>query len=494
MCSYSRSHNRCKIPKLLTVYFKSSGLAAKAFDTLNALGLTMSQKSAYDAIKGLCDRLQKQLHNDIETYPWFGTHDNINLPFRVYEQRLHNQSHFDSGTAATIIIVKDPTAVRPDLQAFQRQRALGAKNPITYRDILKLERDAAPRLRVRTVHRVLRFLIDSPDFDFDSYEHKKDKVFDGPASRHQIPVGAQHRTTQYMLNTVHIEEASYDGNDRVLAEWRKQLGFDTPEKEKELASKLLLWVGDQLTVSRLRGLKKFRCMDLNSFDRMDFLVPIFGWFHALLAVQHSLHNQYYGTRTSLGLQHAFDNLKRKGLHAPSVQGDFFYHFQDALYHIAEAHFRDLFSIVGKVNDLKDLRSRTPQELYDIAVAIVTDYASSAAMMKIAPEKFVKDKKKNSKLGKAAPNSTVYTGDDLLYQTTQFLRDILTYIDLDESISAGDVGRMQDLLPRLLFRFAGGRNKNYTIEILELLQGLHREWPDDLKCVFSVSTLSAHLLF
>ena len=235
MCSYSRSHNRCKIPKLLTVYFKSSGLAAKAFDTLNALGLTMCQKSAYDVIDSLCDRVWKQLHNNIETHPWFGAVDNINLPFRVYEQRLHNQSHFDSGTAATIILIKDPSAVKPDLQAFQRQRALGAKNPITYKDILKLEQDAAPRLRERAIHCVLHFLIDSPDFHFDTYDHKQDKIFDGPAPCQPIPVDTQHRTMQYMLNTVHIEEASYDGNDRVLAEWWKQLRLHSPERQKERA-------------------------------------------------------------------------------------------------------------------------------------------------------------------------------------------------------------------------------------------------------------------
>jgi hypothetical protein len=36
------------------------------------------------------------------------------------------------------------------------------------------------------------------------------------------------------------------------------------------------------------------------------------------------------------------------------------------------------------------------------------------------------------------------------------------------------------LPRLLFRFIGGGNSNYAKEILELLQGLEKEWPEDLK--------------
>ena len=59
-------------------------------------------------------------------------------------------------------------------------------------------------------------------------------------------------------------------------------------------------------------------------------------------------------------------------------------------------------------------------------------------------------------------------------------DLLDYIHLDDAIGSGDVGSIQDMIPRLLFRFAGRKNKNYAIEMLELLQGLQREWPDDLK--------------
>src|SRR6266487_915784 len=99
MASLSRSHHRCKLAKLLTVYFKSCGLATKAFDTLHALGITMSQKWVYDGIETLSSQIQLELLKDIEKFPWFGTHDNVNIPFKIFQQRLNNQSHFDSGTA-----------------------------------------------------------------------------------------------------------------------------------------------------------------------------------------------------------------------------------------------------------------------------------------------------------------------------------------------------------------------------------------------------------
>ena len=119
MLMFSRSHANSKLLKLLTLYFKSCGLAAKAFDTLHALGMTMSQKWSYDSIERLSARIHKALLEDIAKYPWFGTHDNINIPFRVYEQRLANQSHFDCGMAATIFVIKDPAAICPSNRAFQ---------------------------------------------------------------------------------------------------------------------------------------------------------------------------------------------------------------------------------------------------------------------------------------------------------------------------------------------------------------------------------------
>ncbi|KAJ7729257.1 hypothetical protein DFH07DRAFT_782000 [Mycena maculata] len=59
-------------------------------------------------------------------------------------------------------------------------------------------------------------------------------------------------------------------------------------------------------------------------------------------------------------------------------------------------------------------------------------------------------------------------------------DVLPYLALRTAIKAGDISRIEDLLPTLLFRFAGGSYPKYTIEMLELFQGLRREWPEKLR--------------
>ena len=62
------------------------------------------------------------------------------------------------------------------------------------------------------------------------------------------------------------------------------------------------------------------------------------------------------------------------------------------------------------------------------------------------------------------------------------KDVLRYLDLDEAIKYGDVGRMEQALPHLIFRFSGGANPRYAIELLELFQGIYREWTEEVTYV------------
>jgi hypothetical protein len=347
------------------------------------------------------------------------------------------------------------------------QRALGADHPISGDEIFMLAAEAGPRIDSHAISVILQFLVELPDFDFETYAFKEAGIFSPCTPGHQLPIGKEYIPSQYVLKTAHIEEASYEGNARVLVEWWQQLKRGTLDGQREMGdTQTIIWAGDQLTVSRLRGLQNFHCEDHNGFDRLDFLVPVFGWFHAQMAIEHSIHNQYYGTQQGFGLVHAFDLLKRKGLHSPSVQGNFHNQLREAILHVTEARFRDIWCIVGKVESLKDLRNRSPVELRSLALRIITDYASSEGLFKLAAQ------------GERC--------DDLLYQSIQMARDLLDYVLLDQALSSGDIGLLEDLLPRLLFRYIGGGSTNYTIEILELLQGLHREWPPDLKCVSSNS--------
>ncbi|PCH45075.1 hypothetical protein WOLCODRAFT_77838 [Wolfiporia cocos MD-104 SS10] len=331
----------------------------------------MNQSWVYDALDTLAVLVHKAMLNDIKNYPWFGSHDNLNITHRVFEQRLSNQSHFDSGTAGTIFVVKDPSTVRLNSRELQAQIALGSKSLITLEEIYALNSVAGPRIHQRAVYKVLSILINSPGFDFESYTLRGDPLFEPLPPVQQLPTGPNSATTQYMLNTVHIEEASYEGNLRLLEEWFRQLRITSQDEQIKFAiDNVLIWIGDQLTTSRLRGNQKYRCEDHNSWDCIEYLVKQIGFFHAQMAQEHSIHEQHYGTSKGRGLAFAFNLLNRRGLSKPSIKGTFHHHLQEGLLHVSEALFHDLWCVLGRVDSLEKLRLCSPAELYALAERIV----------------------------------------------------------------------------------------------------------------------------
>jgi hypothetical protein len=105
------------------------------------------------------------------------------------QQCLNNQSHFDSGTAATIYLVKNPSTVSPNNQAYNAQFQTGSKNPITYVDILKLNSAAAPRLHERRAYILLSILLQFKPFDLSTYEYCNDVALRLPPFVLQLPTG-----------------------------------------------------------------------------------------------------------------------------------------------------------------------------------------------------------------------------------------------------------------------------------------------------------------
>lgn len=173
----------------------------------------------------------------------------------------------------------------------------------------------------------------------------------------------------------------------------------------------------------------------------------------------SLHKQYLGTSKGRGLSQAFELLERKGLF--SVKGPFHHNLNEALHHVAEAHIREDWLLVSVVDSLAELRDKGPNELVALAARIVKERASSEALDR-------RDMK------------PVNQHDEVNRQTVMWNMDVLQYIVVYRAIKHGQVGLMEDILPHLLFRFVGNKNSKYSIEVLELLQSLHREWPEEVK--------------
>ncbi|KAJ7789722.1 hypothetical protein B0H14DRAFT_3161922 [Mycena olivaceomarginata] len=160
-------------------------------------------------------------------------------------------------------------------------------------------------------------------------------------------VAPDHTVLQYLLGTVNIPEASYEDNSRLIIEWLRQLKLGGIESQKKIGlDQVMAWVGDQLTVDRLRNLFKFRAEDDNSFERLDWLVVPPGFLHISMAFANSIHKQHLGTSKGRGLLAAVDLLGRKGLHSSKTEGPFFHDLNETLHIIADAQIRELWLQFG----------------------------------------------------------------------------------------------------------------------------------------------------
>ena len=72
-----------------------------------------------------------------------------------------------------------------------------------------------------------------------------------------------------------------------------------------------------------------------------------------------------------------------------------------------------------------------------------------------------------------------TYNEVKHHSTMMLCDLLHYSMLDRAIKQGDVSIIRDMIPHLLFRFHSGSNPQYALEMLDLLQSLNQEWPEEV---------------
>ena len=265
---YVRLHHHNHWLKFLTTFLHAQGILAKSLDLLHAFGLTMSHKWSMCAFTTISANALEKVCQQVHLMPFVILHDNVNIPFHIFSQRLDKQCHFDSGTAATVYFQPNAPLEHPLCnRALQESREEGRKHPITIHNIFQLETKSAAARHACNIHRVLLYFVNSPEFDFQTYADKEHNVFLPLASVKQLPHGPESITKLHILGTAHIEEASYEGNDQLIMEWFKQLNLHTEDEKKRTGLEhVIVWVGDQLTVERLHGLFKYRMQDHTSFD------------------------------------------------------------------------------------------------------------------------------------------------------------------------------------------------------------------------------------
>jgi hypothetical protein len=224
------------------VWLLACGASRAEWEVLNRAGFTLSYRSAVRKIKELGQERLAKILGIARTQAFMIIWDNLNIAFRVGEQRKGSTDHFDNGTTATLIPLFGVECGGLPLSVLPPRKT---RLPVLE---FKRECDLLPTLRqVLDIEAAQRWHIEEILFDaFPTLRKRFASSILPPPCVHDIPL---HKTEQYPLPTMHIDESSLDGTINVFGcIFGSTLKFTGAELERV---GVVLCAGDQLSCSLL---------------------------------------------------------------------------------------------------------------------------------------------------------------------------------------------------------------------------------------------------
>jgi hypothetical protein len=241
MLAQTRNEKSSEFQTTMCIYLLACGASRTQFDVLNHAGFTLSYTAAVRKIKALGQERLLEIVGLTGTCAFMILWDNLNIAFRVGEQRKASKDHFDNGTTATLIPLFDVDfgGLPLDLKPTRDNR-----KPVLDFDAS----DMLPSLKqMQELEEAQLWHIEDILFDTCPELRKcfKDQIHP-PRDILPIPV---HKTKQYPLPAMHIDESSLEGTLKVLNSIiTKTLKLSGDGLEKH---GIILCAGDQLTMSLL---------------------------------------------------------------------------------------------------------------------------------------------------------------------------------------------------------------------------------------------------
>jgi hypothetical protein len=99
----TRNEKSSQVQTATGIFLFACGASRSLFDVLNHAGLSLSYTQTLSKIEGLAEERLKLTLEVVRSRPCMIVYDNVNIAFRVGEQRQDSKDHFDNGTTATLI-------------------------------------------------------------------------------------------------------------------------------------------------------------------------------------------------------------------------------------------------------------------------------------------------------------------------------------------------------------------------------------------------------
>ena len=236
-------HNRnaTEYQTTFSLYLLAAGASRSLFDVLNHASISLSYSHAVNKLRQLGEERLLKTRKIARSQAFMLIWDNINIAFRVHEQRDSSKSHFDNGTTATLVPLHRVAYGALSLAMLPPRRFRLPYLSFNYCDLLPT-RDEALRMHENIIWHVQDILYNT----FPSLRARFGPDIPSCPPVHAIP---PHQTQPYPLPAMHIDESTLDGTFNVLTTiLQSVLKLTDADLEQH---GIIICAGDHLTVSLL---------------------------------------------------------------------------------------------------------------------------------------------------------------------------------------------------------------------------------------------------
>ncbi|KAF9941102.1 hypothetical protein BGZ65_005218 [Modicella reniformis] len=432
---FLRSQQSNYLQMMMGLYLYSAGCPSKVISVLSQAGISVSRWTIYGALESLTEDALAEVRKAVQERPWYILYDNINISCRKYDQRVDNLDAFENGTTATIVIGKELGVVEKVPDPFQQLC------------LLELVPDESSSHHLANVYEV--HLIDVLRRHFDAYKCCSKSI----PPRKVLDVN---KTKTYPLPSMNIDQSSVEGNKDIIDKIIKST-LCLPDDWFDEETNILI-SGDQLTVARVRALKKLRRKDISNYEQLKWAIPVMQLFHLQMALCNMIVRTYFGKSSEAGSL-SF-NLNMLGRKRVSRDKSDYHAAEELLMHTFDAMVLRLWEQYLITENLNNFGKQHSD-------ADLNDMVSSKAEL-IRHAYLVESGELRKKHHTVKANAAL------------FIRDMVLFIELSNAIKIGDVGRIEESLKWITIMFQAGSTKNYANELLHLHTGLRHGWSDEAR--------------
>ncbi|KAJ7466342.1 hypothetical protein FB451DRAFT_1040886 [Mycena latifolia] len=462
LCMLAQSHNERanEFQETMGIYFLACSTPRRQFDVLAHAGLTVSYTKAISDLKGLSAEGLARLRRMVQEKACMIVWDNLNIAFKVGEQRHNSKDTFENGTTATLIVLYGVLRGELELELLEPRTTRKPVIDFEPMDTLPTAQQII-QTRKSALWHVDRILLEA--FPKLGAKFKEDHG-DVPVIQ-AIPL---HKSEHLPTPTMKIDESSLDGAiDVIDTIVTRTLQFTAAGMR---AHGVMFNGGDLLSLNLTDKAIAARRADTELLDAYgSYLRGMLGLFHVKLSGTRGTVNEHWGEPNSkfpgsLWSQNTF--LARKAIPAgwkAKKLPPFRPTYELMLTLSLPAHILDGFRIYCGADSLEswadsDLSWTDIEAVSEVIVEKLCS-ASTVEELRLLPEA---------------------QRDPQLENTILCNHDMLLLLLFSTSIKSGDVGMVVNILAHWIIMFRGtGSMPKYADALFELINNLKR-WPPSLR--------------